>query len=122
MAPSLPAHTGAGRGPPAQRERGFDIGTDLARIARLLNRHIIAGLRAYGALLGLAPPEAALPASPGRDGATAPRRLQLPPGHPERLLPHLPPTAQEAALWRQLGDLDDPLRAPGGPPPTGQGR
>lgn len=37
---------------------------------------------------------------------------RLPPGHPERLVPGVPPTAQERLLWAQLSGAPGPrLRA-----------
>lgn len=51
-------------------------------------------LRALAASSGIAPPDLAENLSG--------RPLDLPPGHPECLVPHLPPTEEERALWAQL--------------------
>lgn len=34
----------------------------------------------------------------------------LPPGHPEQLIPHVPPTAEERRLWAQLVGASTPGR------------
>ncbi|MGW4891922.1 DUF6059 family protein [Kitasatospora sp. NPDC004240] len=62
------------------------------------------GLVAYGAFWGLNPPfewftERESPAS----GPAPGHRPSPGPGHPERLVPHVPLSPAERALWSQLG-------------------
>ncbi|MFF2046090.1 DUF6059 family protein [Kitasatospora sp. NPDC058170] len=71
------------------------------------------GLVTFGAFWGLNPPfewlTAGEPYPPGRGARPRP----LPgPGHPERLIPHLPLSPAEMALWSQLAS-----GAPGIPEP-----
>ncbi|MCX5211525.1 hypothetical protein OG689_19910 [Kitasatospora sp. NBC_00240] len=71
------------------------------RFLHLMMHQLWAGLVAIGSMAGLVPPAGALELI--IEGERSP---ELPTGHPERLVPDLPPTAQEAELWRQLEFLD----------------
>lgn len=82
---------------------------------RSIGRYLLEGAAILGAAAGLtAPPhahsgEAAEPeARPG-----APRLAEPPPRHPERLIPHVPPTRAELNVWAQLeGRVQLPGTAP----------
>ncbi|WP_037607969.1 DUF6059 family protein [Streptacidiphilus rugosus] len=62
---------------------------------RLLGREVYRGLVQSGCFFGLVTPEYAAALVADLDDRPAP-------GHPERLVRGTPPSAQEAALWRQL--------------------
>lgn len=47
---------------------------------------------------------------PGPTDPMGDRPPCLPPGHPERLIPHVPPTAEERRLWAQLAAAASPGR------------
>lgn len=81
-------------------------------------REVFTGLKSFGAaLIGMPLPPEAFPRPTSTDaGATAPRPVPgptrrptagpdpgaPPAGHPERLIPHVPPTPVERRLWSQL--------------------
>jgi hypothetical protein len=64
---------------------------------RKVARHTWLGLVVFGAVFWTMPPEDVV-----RTIIWGQRRERPPVGHPERLVPDVPPTPEEAALWRQL--------------------
>jgi hypothetical protein len=62
-----------------------------ARLAMMIARYLWEGLIRTGTSMS---PIALPPADPPRDP---------PPGHPERLIPEVPPTPEERRLWDELG-------------------
>jgi len=64
----------------------------LRRMLRTVGRHIANGLSAMGQMLFTT----LLPEAAAEGGAPLP-------GHPERLVPHLPPSPVERQLWAQFG-------------------
>ncbi|MFI7634217.1 DUF6059 family protein [Nonomuraea sp. NPDC049400] len=65
----------------------------LARLARGLIKFIWDGLVGVGRFSGMAPFLVIPPDNPPPS---------LPEGHPEQLIPDVPPTPEEARLWKEL--------------------
>jgi Family of unknown function (DUF6059) len=84
------SHGGGGRRPRAPKRASWQC-----RLRFIL----MLFLRALAASSGMSPPDLA----DFMEG----RPLCLPPGHPERLVPDLPPTEDERVLWAQLNRLTD---------------
>jgi hypothetical protein len=79
-----------------------DAAAPRARPRRRLCRFVHLCLRALAGSSGFLVPDPA--------DLIGTRPPALPPGHPERLIPHVPPTAQERLLWAQLAA--SPVRRP----------
>lgn len=90
------------------------------RLAADAAREVFTGLKSFGAaLIGIPLPPEAFPTSPGpahgpgtpaagpavapaRPPTTGPEEGAPPAGHPERLIPDVPPSPVERHLWSQL--------------------
>src|SRR3569833_3416663 len=74
------------------------------RLWRSIGRYLLEGAAILGAAAGLTVPahERSGEAAEPEVGRSELRLAELPPRHPERLIPHIPPSSAERDVWRQL--------------------